>query len=154
MDWTSIIVAIVGVGGFTSVFLIVEKKSAAVLENAQKLIDMYKGLAEEYKQGEERAREQCAAKEEELMTQIKMNSSLRHSLDDSHTREAVCKLMYCRRTKCVDRDPPFGSHAGDVMDEMHDTTRRDYSGTPESNRYGRKRKETAAAEAGAGVAEG
>ena len=154
MDWTSIIVAIVGVGGFTPIFLIVEKKSAAVLENAQKLIDMYKSLADEYREAEERAREQCAAKETELMNQIKMNSSLRHSLDDSHTREAVCKLMYCRRTKCVERDPPFGTHAGDVMDEMHDTTRRDYSGTPETNRYGRKRKPAADAQDRAEVEEG
>lgn len=134
MDWTSVIIAIIGAGGLTSVFLIVEKKSAAVLENAQKLIDMYKQLADEYRSGEERAREQMGAKEEELLNQIKMNSSLRHNLDDAHTECAVAKLMYCKKAKCVDRDPPFGSDAGSVVEEIKESTRKGYS-----EGYGRKR---------------
>lgn len=134
MDWTSVIIAIIGAGGLTSVFLIVEKKSAAVLENAQKLIDMYKQLADEYRSGEERAREQMGAKEEELLNQIKMNSSLRHNLDDAHTECAVAKLMYCKKAKCVDRDPPFGADAGSVVEEIKESTRKGYT-----EGYGRKR---------------
>jgi len=134
MDWTSIIEAIIAVGGFTGFFLIVEKKSAARLENAQKLIEMYAALAEERRQGEERAREQCMAKEEELMNQIKMNSSLRHNLDDAHTECAVARLMYCKKAKCVDRDPPFGSDAGNVVTEIKESTRKGYQGLENGKR--------------------
>ena len=126
MDWTNIVIAIIGAGGFTTIFLIVEKKSAAVLENAQKLIDMYKSLAEEYKAREAKTQQMSEAKEEALMTQIKMNSSLRHALDDAHTETAVARLMYCKKAKCVDRDPPFGSNADNVVESIKQTTRQEY----------------------------
>lgn len=134
MDWTSIIIAIIGVGGFTGIFLIVEKKSAATLENAQKLIDMYKDLAEERRQGEERARAQAADSQQELMTQIKMNSSLRHNLDDAHTECAVAKLMYCKKAKCVDRDPPFGNNANIVVEEIKESTKKGYQNLESNGR--------------------
>jgi hypothetical protein len=144
MDWTSIltalIAALVPTGGLLAIVTMTEKKSALMLQNAKELAESYKVLAEEYQEREAKTQKLLEEKEEELMTQIKMNSSLRHSLDDSHTREAVCKLMFCKRTQCVDRDPPFGSHAGDIMDEMHDTSRNDYNGTPENNRYGKRGK--------------
>ena len=126
MDWTNIVIAIIGAGGFTTIFLIVEKKSAAVLENAQKLIDMYKSLAEEYKAREAKTQQMSEAKEEALMSQIKMNSSLRHALDDAHTETAVARLMYCKKAKCVDRDPPFGSNADNVVESIKQTTRNEY----------------------------
>lgn len=126
MDWTNIVIAIIGAGGFTTIFLIVEKKSAAVLENAQKLIDMYKSLAEEYKAREAKTQQMSEAKEEALMLQIKMNSSLRHALDDAHTETAVARLMYCKKAKCVDRDPPFGSNADNVVESIKQTTRQEY----------------------------
>lgn len=126
MDWTNIVIAIIGAGGFTTIFLIVEKKSAAVLENAQKLIDMYKSLAEEYKAREAKTQQTSEAKEEALMLQIKMNSSLRHALDDAHTETAVARLMYCKKAKCVDRDPPFGSNADNVVESIKQTTRNEY----------------------------
>lgn len=126
MDWTNIVIAIIGAGGFTTIFLIVEKKSAAVLENAQKLIDMYKSLAEEYKAREAKTQQMSEAKEEALMSQIKMNSSLRHALDDAHTETAVARLMYCKKAKCVDRDPPFGSNADNVVESIKQTTRQEY----------------------------
>lgn len=134
MDWTSIIIAIIGVGGFTGIFLIVEKKSAATLENAQKLIDMYKDLAEERRQGEERARAQATDSQQELMTQIKMNSSLRHNLDDAHTECAVAKLMYCKKAKCVDRDPPFGNNANIVVEEIKESTKKGYQNLESNGR--------------------
>ena len=144
MDWTNIVIAIIGAGGLTSIFLIVEKKSAAVLENAQKLIDMYKRLAEEYQEREARTQALLVEKEEALMTQVKMNSSLRHALDDAHTETAVARLMYCKKAKCVDRDPPFGNNADNVVEQIKNSTRSEYQtntkkrsngkeGTPENN---------------------
>lgn len=128
MDWTNIVIAIIGAGGFTTIFLIVEKKSAAVLENAQKLIDMYKSLAEEYQAREAKTQQISEAKEEALMLQVKMNSSLRHALDDSHTETAVAKIMFCKNTKCINRDPPFGCNADLIVEKLKENTRRSYEG--------------------------
>lgn len=138
MDWTNIIIAVIGAGGLTSIFLIVEKKSAAVLENAQKLIDMYKRLAEEYQEREARTQALLVEKEEALMTQVKMNSSLRHALDDAHTETAVARLMYCKKAKCVDRDPPFGNNADNVVEQIKNSTRSEYQTNTKKQRDGKE----------------
>jgi hypothetical protein len=115
IDWTQVIVAFIGIGGLTAIVTLVERKSAAMLDNAKKLADSYKELAEEYQKREERTQQLLEDKEASLMSQIKMNSSLRHDLDDAHTETAVAKLMYCKNSKCVNRDPPFGCKAEDIM---------------------------------------
>lgn len=131
MDWTSIILAFIGTGGLVSLLLglvtLVEKKSAAMLENAKALAESYQQLANEYQEREAKTQEMLREKEQEVLNQIKMNSSLRHNLDDAHTECAVAKLMYCKKAKCVDRDPPFGSDAGKVVVEMKNENKRNYS---------------------------
>lgn len=126
IDWTQIIISFIGIGGLTAIVTLVERKSAAMLDNAKKLAESYKELAEEYQHREERTQQLLELKERELMTQIKMNSSLRHDLDDAHTATAVAKLMYCKNSKCVNRDPPFGCKADEIMKGLRDTTRKSY----------------------------
>ena len=132
MDWTAIITALIAAiiptGGLVAIVTLVEKKSALMLENAKQLADSYKQLAEEYQQREAETQQLLRSKEQELLNQIKMNSGLRHSLDDAHTECAVAKLMYCRNSKCVDRDPPFGKDANLVVTEMEGKTKKRYNG--------------------------
>ena len=131
MDWTTIITALIAAiiptGGLVAIVTLVEKKSALMLENAKQLADSYKQLAEEYQQREAETQQLLRSKEQELLNQIKMNSGLRHSLDDAHTECAVAKLMYCRNSKCVDRDPPFGKDANLVVKEMEGKTQKRYN---------------------------
>ena len=130
MDWTTIITALIAAiiptGGLVAIVTLVEKKSALMLENAKQLADSYKQLAEEYQQ-EAETQQLLRSKEQELLAQIKMNSGLRHSLDDAHTECAVAKLMYCKNSKCVDRDPPFGKDANLVVKEMEGKTQKRYN---------------------------
>ena len=132
MDWTTIITALIAAiiptGGLVAIVTLVEKKSALMLENAKQLADSYKQLAEEYQQREAETQQLLRSKEQELLNQIKMNSGLRHSLDDAHTECAVAKLMYCRNSKCVQRDPPFGKDANLVVKEMEGKTQKRYNG--------------------------
>lgn len=132
MDWTTIITTLltllIPTGGLVAIFTMAEKKSALMLENAKALADSYKQLAEEYQQREAETQQLLRSKEQELLNQIKMNSGLRHSLDDAHTECAVAKLMYCRNSKCVDRDPPFGKDANLVVQEMEGKTKKRYNG--------------------------
>ena len=132
MDWTTIITALIAAlvptGGLVAIVTMVEKKSALMLENAKQLAQSYKELAEEYQQREAETQQLLRSKEQELLNQIKMNSGLRHSLDDAHTECAVAKLMYCKNSKCVDRDPPFGKDANLVVKEMEGKTQKRYNG--------------------------
>lgn len=134
MDWTTIITTLltllIPTGGLVAIFTMAEKKSALMLENAKQLADSYKQLADKYQAREAATQELLRAKEMELLQQIKMNSGLRHSLDDAHTECAVAKLMYCRKSKCMDRDPPFGKDANLVVQEMEGKTKRRYSENP------------------------
>ena len=129
MDWTSIITALIAAliptGGLLAIVTMTEKKSALMLQNAKELAESYKQLADEYQSREKDT--------QELLKQIKMNSGLRHSLDDAHTECAVAKLMYCKNSKCVQRDPPFGKDANLVVQEMETKTRKRYNPDVDGN---------------------
>ena len=131
MDWTTIITTLltllIPTGGLVAIFTMAEKKSGMMLENAKQLAESYKQLAEEYQTREAETQNLLRAKEQELLAQIKMNSGLRHSLDDAHTECAVAKLMYCKNSKCIDRDPPFGKDANLVVKEMEQKTQKRYN---------------------------
>lgn len=131
MDWTAIITALIAAiiptGGLLAIVTMTEKKSALMLQNAKELADSYKALAEEYQSREASTQKLLQDKEQELLRQIRMNSGLRHSLDDAHTECAVAKLMYCKNSKCIQRDPPFGKDAAKVIDEMENKTKKRYN---------------------------
>lgn len=130
MDWTAIITALITAliptGGLVAIVTLTEKKSAEMLKNARDLATSYKALADEYQEREANTQKLLRDKEEELLKQIRMNSGLRHSLDDAHTECAVAKLMYCRNSKCIQRDPPFGKDANMVVKEMKQKTQKRY----------------------------
>jgi len=131
MDWSQIISSLIETGGFAALFIVIitatEKKSAAILENAKALAQSYKDLADEYQSREAETQKLLQKKETELLNQIKMNSGLRHSLDDAHTECAVAKLMYCKNSKCPQRDPPFGKDANLIVKEMEGKTQKRYN---------------------------
>lgn len=132
MDWTSVITALIAAliptGGLLAIVTMTEKKSGLMLQNAKELADSYKALAEEYQAREAKTQQMLVEKEEALMLQVKMNSSLRHALDDSHTETAVAKIMFCKNTKCINRDPPFGCNADLIVEKLKENTRRSYEG--------------------------
>ena len=137
MDWSQIISSLIETGGLAALFIVIitatEKKSAAMLENAKQLAASYKELADEYQHREAETQKLLQKKEQELLGQIKMNSGLRHSLDDAHTECAVAKLMYCKNSKCVQRDPPFGKDANLVVKEMEQKTQKRYNPKDDGN---------------------
>ena len=128
MDWTQVLTALIGTGGIATVLIVLvtltEKKGAAMLENAKALAESYKQLADEYQQREAKTQVMLEAKEGELLNQIKMNSSLRHALDDAHTELAVTKLLRCNKTMCAERIPPFGSDADGVIESQREKSRK------------------------------
>jgi len=139
MDWTQIIIALITSGAFLGIFLIAEKKTAAMLDNvdkrsqtaiasAEKLSERYANLADEHQEQCATLRAQLAQREQELMNQIKMNSSLRHDLDDAHTLQAVSEMRRCDVLKCVNREPPFGTNADIIVSKLKERKRLRYGG--------------------------
>lgn len=144
MDWTEIIktllTLLIPTGGLVAIFTMAEKKSAMMLDNAKALADSYKALADEYQEREAKTQKMLDEKEDALMLQIKMNSSLRHALDDAHTENAVARLMYCRKAKCIERDPPFGNNADNVVESIKSATRNEFQVNNTRKRNGKEGK--------------
>ena len=136
MDWSAIITSTIETGGLAAILIVLvtltEKKGAAMYDNAKALANAYKELADEYKvreaQTQTLTQAQLSDKEQALLDSNKMNSSLRHSLDDAHTQCAVANLLRCNKTKCTDREPPLGATADNVVESSRQTTRRIYKG--------------------------
>ena len=112
MDWTQILITLITIlvptGGFLGLFTIRERKTELMLNNASKLNDGWTALANErQEQQKEQKLDEKDAKIDEL---YRINSSLRHKLDDANTAKAVAEVLLCDKTSCVDRNPPFGRH--------------------------------------------
>lgn len=114
MDWTPIITtliaALVPTGGFLGLFTIREKKTEMMLTNASKLIEGWMQLANERQQTIKEKENKLEDKDEKIDEQYRINSSLRHKLDDANTKAAVAEVMICDKMACGDRNPPFGTH--------------------------------------------
>lgn len=76
-----IITLILGSGGLLALFFVSEKKAKAQIENMEKTIEQWKEIV----------------------------AQLRKELDENNTTIAVLRLLRCKKTKCIDREPPYGS---------------------------------------------
>lgn len=114
MDWTPIITTLIATlvptGGFLGLFTIREKKTEMMLTNASKLIEGWMQLANERQQTIKEKENKLEDKDEKIDEQYRINSSLRHKLDDANTKAAVAEVMICDKMACGDRNPPFGTH--------------------------------------------
>lgn len=131
MDWNSIVQLITTFlfgGGLITFVTLKDKKTEAILGNMQKVIDeqreMMKHKKEMYEailaQKDEEIKnlrksidlyeDKLGKKDEKIDEQYRINSSLRHKLDDANTRVAVAELMMCDKVSCGDRNPPLGTH--------------------------------------------
>ena len=114
MDWTAIITtliaALIPTGGFLGLFTIREKKTELMLANASKLNDGWTQLANERQEMIKEKDKKLDEKDVKIDELYRINSSLRHKLDDSNTRAAVAELMICDKVGCGDRNPPLGTH--------------------------------------------
>ena len=114
MDWTQILITLITIivptGGFLGLFTIRERKTELMLNNASKLNDGWTQLANERQEMLKEKDARLEEKDHKIDELYRLNSSLRHRLDDAHTRAAVAEVMRCDISSCPDRRPPFGSH--------------------------------------------
>ncbi len=109
MDWTGIIVTLITSGAFTAIYFLGDRKTASVLDNVSKTIDQWRGIVEEYKAESGDLRRQLAEKDARIDQLYRSIGELRDRGDKLGSRVAYLNAFRCRKVKCVDREPPFGS---------------------------------------------
>ena len=113
MDWSSIITALIAAliptGGLTAIVTLRDKKTAAFLENAGKLIAYWKQIADDRTVRAEELKKDLDAKDKKIDELYREKDDLREKLDHVRTERAVLNAYKCYEMECQDRVPPFGS---------------------------------------------
>ena len=112
-------------GGIIAIVTIKDKKTAAILDNMQKVIDEERELANQYKAEAESLRDECrkkddnSRKQEDYIRELhKEKSDLHDRLDKANSRAAVNKLLKCQEIGCSQRRPPLGEGATDTFRQI------------------------------------
>lgn len=128
MDWgtiTTLIAEVLFGGGLLVFVTIKDKKTAAILENMQTVIEEERSLASEYKSEVTSLKDDLAKKDdairnkEEYIRELhKEKSELHDKLDKANSRAAVNKLLKCQEVGCSQRRPPLGEGAADTFKQI------------------------------------
>ena len=100
---------LLGGGGLVALFLITERKTKAQMENTAQAIAEWQKIVERSHQDLEEAKERAKELQDLYLVQFDINTKLRQELDEKNTKIAVLSLLRCRKLKCIDREPPYGS---------------------------------------------
>ena len=100
---------LLGGGGLIALFLITERKTKAQMENTAQAIAEWQKIVERSHQDLKEAKERAKELQDLYLVQFDINTKLRKELDEKNTKIAVLSLLRCRKLKCIDRDPPYGS---------------------------------------------
>ena len=128
MEWGNIttLVAEVLFGGGLLVFVTIkDKKTAAILDNMQRVIEEERALADEYKKEVNALKEEASKREEHIRQNEsyikelhKDKSDLHDKLDKANSRAAVNKLLKCQEVGCAKRRPPLGEGAAETFKQI------------------------------------
>ena len=100
---------LLGGGGLVALFLITERKTKAQMENTAQAIAEWQKIVERNHQDLKKAKELAKELQDLYLVQFDINTKLRKELDEKNTKIAVLSLLRCRKLKCIDREPPYGS---------------------------------------------
>ena len=100
---------LLGGGGLVALFLITERKTKAQMENTAQAIAEWQKIVERSHQDLKEAKERAKEFQDLYLVQFDINTKLRKELDEKNTKIAVLSLLRCRKLKCIDREPPYGS---------------------------------------------
>ena len=100
---------LLGGGGLIALFLITERKTKAQMENTAQAIAEWQKIVERSHQDLKEAKERAKELQDLYLVQFDINTKLRQELDEKNTKIAVLSLLRCRKLKCIDREPPYGS---------------------------------------------
>ena len=102
-------------GGILTFVTLRDKKTEAMLNNMEKVIEELRALVNGYKQEVKDLKEELKEKERYIDDLHKKESGLYEKLDKANSKAAIFRIMKCTRIDCKDRKPPFGSGAVEVV---------------------------------------
>ena len=100
---------LLGGGGLIALFLITDRKTKAQMENTAQAIAEWQKIVERSHQDLKEAKERAKELQDLYLVQFDINTKLRKELDEKNTKIAVLSLLRCRKLKCIDREPTYGS---------------------------------------------
>lgn len=128
MEWgiiTTLVAEVLFGGGLITFVTIKDKKTAAILENMQKVIEEERGLSKGYREdvtslkAEIREKDEIIRGKEDYIRGLhKEKSELHEKLDKANSRAAVNKLLKCHEIGCAQRRPPLGEGAADTFRQI------------------------------------
>lgn len=128
MEWgtiTSLVAEVLFGGGLIAFVTIKDKKTAAILDNMQRVIEEERALADEYKKEVVSLKEEAGKREEHIRNQEEYikelhreKSDLHDKLDKANSRAAVNKLLKCQEVGCIQRRPPLGEGAAETFKQI------------------------------------
>lgn len=111
MEWVEILGNLAEValtGGLLALVTIRDKKTAAILDNYDRVIKSWEETAEERHKRADELKTDMDKKDNKIEELYNENRELRNALDDERTRRARAEMLKCHRLKCIDREPPYG----------------------------------------------
>lgn len=130
MEWgtvTTLVAEVLFGGGLLAFVTIKDKKTAAILENMQRVIEEERDLSKEYKaeitslKEEVKARDDDKRKQEEYIKELhREKSNLHDKLDKANSRAAINKLLKCQEIGCAHRRPPLGEGAAETFRQIRE----------------------------------
>lgn len=103
-----IVAAVVPTGGITTFFLIKGKRTELEISNLSQVIARWQDIAEDRKNRAVELKADLDRRDDKIDRLYGTISELRTDLDLERTARAVASMMICDKTKCGDRNPPFG----------------------------------------------
>lgn len=97
-------------GAFTAIYLLGDKKTAAVLDNVGKSIDQWKLIVEEYKREKEAMQADIDRKDRKIDSLYGQIGILKDEKDKLSSKVAYLTVVKCYEVGCTKRQPPFGAN--------------------------------------------
>lgn len=104
-----------GGGGIIAICLIAEKKAKAQIENIDNMVNQWQEIVDQLHKDLSAARKENIELAELYRIQFEINTKLRKEIDEKNTRIAVLSLLRCKKLKCIEREPPYGSGVIEVQ---------------------------------------
>lgn len=112
-----IVTALFG-GGIVTFVTLRDKKTEAMLNNMEKVIEELRTLVNGYKTEVKELKIDIKAKEDYIDELHRKESSLYEKLDKANSRAAIFKILKCQEVGCPNRKPPFGSGAFETLQQV------------------------------------
>lgn len=112
-----IVTALFG-GGIVTFVTLRDKKTEAMLNNMEKVIEELRTLVNGYKTEVKELKADLKSKEEYIDELHRKESGLYEKLDKANSRAAIFKILKCQEVGCPNRKPPFGSGALETLQQV------------------------------------